>query len=216
VIVVVGSPLGRLDDGGAVLAAGSAARIALAAAAAGRAVQLVGRIGDDPVADGVLFDLAGRGVGHVAMLRDAASATPLDIAAVPDPGDVDDASEAGSVGEPRGLALDLPDVDLGLRYLTTFEVVVCVQPATPGLAAVVGEAASWAGARLVLVVEAGATAADGLAPDAIVFEAPASDPDGAFATLVGSFAAALDDGVEPGGALRASIEAEGWTRSGDD
>jgi len=48
VIVVIGSPVGRSDDG-VVVAAGMASRIALAAAAAARTVQLVGKIGDDPL-----------------------------------------------------------------------------------------------------------------------------------------------------------------------
>ena len=44
----------------------------------------------------------------------------------------------------------------------------------------------------------GSAVPDGLPADAVVFEAPDDDPDGVFADLVGSFAAALDDGVEPG------------------
>ena len=49
-----------------------------------------------------------------------------------------------------------------------------------------------------------------------MFEAPDADPDGVFADLVGSFAAALDDGVEPGEAFRASVESDGWTGVADD
>ena len=45
----------------------------------------------------------------------------------------------------------------------------------------------------------------------IVFEAPADDPDGDFAALVGRFAAALDDGVDAGDAFRSSLAEEGWT-----
>jgi hypothetical protein len=52
--------------------------------------------------------------------------------------------------------------------------------------------------------------------DAIVFEAPASDPDGTFASFVGSFAAALDDGEDPGKAFRSTIEADGWAVSAGD
>ena len=215
-IVVIGSPLGRLDDRGAVVAAGSAARIALAAASAGRTVQLVGRIGDDPIADGILLDLTRGGVGHVAILRDAACATPLEAPAGPEVGDDAGAADVVEQDVAGGLALEPADVDLGLRYLTAFEVVVSADPSQTGLTEVVAEAALWAGARLVLVVEPGAPVADPLPPDVIVFEAPASDPDGAFATLVGSFLAALDDGTEPEDALRASIAAEGWTRSDDD
>jgi len=61
------------------------------------------------------------------------------------------------------------------------------------------------------VVGAGEPVPDGLPPDAIVFEAPDADPDGVFATLVGTFVAALDDGTEPGEAFRASVASDGWT-----
>ena len=87
-IVVIGSPIGRLDDG-VVVASGMASRVALAAAGAGRTVQLVGKTGDDPTADGVVLDLAAGGVGHVALLRDAGRATPLE----PMPAGDDDAAD---------------------------------------------------------------------------------------------------------------------------
>ena len=53
----------------------------------------------------------------------------------------------------------------------------------------------------------------GLPPDAIVFEAPAEDPDGDFAALVGRFAAALDDGTDAADAFRSSLAEEGWTEA---
>jgi len=65
----------------------------------------------------------------------------------------------------------------------------------------------------VLVVGAGADLPDDLPADAIVFEAPADDRDGVFATLVGTFAAALDDGADTAEAFRSSIVAEGWTEA---
>ena len=67
-IVVIGTPIGRLHDD-VVVAGGTASRVALAAAGLGRTVQLVGKTGDDPTADGVVLDLARGGVGHVALLR---------------------------------------------------------------------------------------------------------------------------------------------------
>ena len=76
-IVVIGTPIGRLRDD-VVVAGGTASRVALAAAGLGRTVQLVGKTGDDPTADGVVLDLARGGVGHVALLRDSARATPLE------------------------------------------------------------------------------------------------------------------------------------------
>jgi sugar/nucleoside kinase (ribokinase family) len=214
-IVVVGSPIGRSDDG-VVVAAGMASRVALAAAAAGRSVQLVGRIGDDPTADGVVLDLARGGVGHVALLRDPAGATPLELAPEDDqPVDIeapDSGARAAIVASPPpGFALESADVDLGLRYLTDFAVVVLAEPVGSDTVAIVAEAARWATARMILVVPAGAQLPDGLPPDAVAFEAPDTDPDGVFAALVGQFAADLDGGVEPGEAFRSTIASHGWT-----
>ena len=195
VIVVIGSPIGRLDDD--VLAAGgTASRVALAAARLGRTVQLVGKTGDDPTADGVVLDLARGGVGHVALLRDPARATPLETVA-PDAIDEDAADgRPGSPGDaaararPAGPALEAADVELGLRYLTDFAVVVLAEPAEPQtIVAVVADAARWGEARMILVVGAGETVPDGLPGEVTVFESPTSDPDGAFADLVGTFAA---------------------------
>ena len=51
--------------------------------------------------------------------------------------------------------------------------------------------------------------------DATVVQAPESDPDGVFATLIGTFAAALDGGAEPDAAFRSSVAADGWTAAVD-
>jgi hypothetical protein len=215
VIVVIGSPIGWLREG-AVVPTGTPARAALAAAAAGRQVQLVGRTGDDPTADALLLSLANGGVGHVALLRDPARRTPL----VPEPSSEDagpaipeDDPSVPAPEPPSISSLDAGDVDLGLRYLTNFTVVVLAEPADPGVARVVADAASWNGARLVVVVGAGAEPPAELPPDAIVFEAPIDDPDGDFAALVGRFAAALDDGADAGVAFRSSLAEEGWTEA---
>jgi hypothetical protein len=221
VIVVIGSPTGRSDDG-AVVAAGMAAGIAIAAAAAGRTVQLVGKIGDDPVADGVLLDLARHRVGHAALLRDPTRSTPLetidadatDAAETIDP--VADDEAGGPDPEPvRAPALEAADVDLGLRYLTDFAVVVVADPADAATAAIVGGAASWAEARMIVVVRGG-NVPDGLPADVVVLDAPDADPDGAFAGLVGGLAASLDGGVELGTAFGAALAAAGWAGSPDD
>ncbi|MFL5682620.1 MAG: hypothetical protein ACJ77O_05720 [Chloroflexota bacterium] len=204
-IVVIGSPIGRLSDG-VISAAGMSSRVALAAARTGAAVQVVGRTGDDETADGVVLDLARGGVGHVALLRDGSRPTPLER-----PDEPDLAEEDGSAAVTEGPAIDAVDVDLGLRYLTAFEVVVVAEPAPPDLIAVVADAARWSTARMVLVVAAGSAVPEHLPADSVVFEAPDADPDGVFAELVGSFAAALADGVEPGEAFRASVESDGWT-----
>jgi sugar/nucleoside kinase (ribokinase family) len=205
VIVVVGSPIGRVSDG-AIAAAGMSSRVALAAARAGAAVQVVGKTGDDETADGVVLDLVRGGVGHVALLRDGSRPTPLEAA-----DDVDTAAETAPADPVDGLAIDAADVDLGLRYLTAFEVVVIAEPAPPDLVTVVADAARWSEARMVLVLASGSSVPDHLPVDVVVFEAPDADPDGVFADLVGSFAAALSDGVEPGEAFRASVDSDGWT-----
>ena len=221
-IVVIGSPVGRSDDG-VVVAAGMASRVALVAAAAGRTVQLVGKTGDDPTADSVVLDLARGGVGHAALLRDPARATPIEVAPGDDepvdieaPGDGAVADGDAAAAQTPGPALESADVDLGLRYLTDFAVIVLAEPVQPETVAIVAEAARWAGARMILVVPAGAPVSDGLPSDVVAFEAPAADPDGAFAALVGQFAADLDQGVDPGEAFRTSVATDGWTVATDD
>lgn len=218
-IVVVGSPIGRLDDG-VVAAGGMASHVALAAASSGRTVQLVGKTGDDPTADEVVLDLARGGVGHVALLRDAGRTTPLDAVHAGD-------DAADPVAEPTGgnrdqpdrdvrPALDAADVDLGLRYLTEFTVVVMAEPVGPEVVAIVADAARWGEARMILVIGAGEPVPDDLPGDVIVLEAPDADPDGAFASMVGALAARLDAGTEPGEAFRDSIDVDGWTVASDD
>ena len=217
-IVVIGTPIGRLHDD-VVVAGGTASRVALAAARLGRTVQLVGKTGDDTTADGVLLDLARGGVGHVALLRDSARSTPLEatpLDPVDGPGSDEEPASTSetALSTPPGPALDAADVDLGLRYLTDFAVVVVAEPADPATIAVVADATRWAEARMVLVVPDGHTVPDGLPGDVVVFESPATDPDGAFADLVGTFAASLDEGTEPGVAFRSSIASDGWTQAG--
>jgi hypothetical protein len=168
-----------------------------------------------------VLDLTRGGVGHVALLRDPARATPLETP--PETDDEREATDPSSAAErgdqvttADGPSLDPADVDLGLRYLTDFAVVVLAEPAAPEVVGIAAEAARWGGARLILVVVPGDAVPDGLPADVIVFEAPAADPDGVFAALVGRFAAALDDGADPGEAFRASLASDGWTGAADD
>lgn len=213
-IVIIGSPVGRLEDR-EILAAGTPSRVALAAASAGKDVQLLGRTGDDLTADGLLLDLTRGGVGHVAMLRDPARVTPLEpaIAADDDPARTIEASTQPAFDTPARPILDAPDVDLGLRYLADYTVIVLAEPAEPGVVRVVVEASLRNAAQLLVVVERASSVSADLPPDAIVFEAPADDPDGDFAALVGRFAAALEDGTDAADAFRTSVAAHGWTAS---
>jgi len=214
VIVVVGSPVGRIVNGRITLA-GMAGETARAAAAAGAEVQLVGRVGDDPAADALLLELAAEGIGHVAVLRDPARPTPVEVEVEADADGTDDPGPLDSGTEPTvpqadPIELDPGDVDLGLRYLTEFVVLVIEPPASPDVLRVAIDGARWANAALILVVD-GETPPDvGSAPDTIVLEAPVDDPDGAFATVVGRLAAALDAGADPATAFRDVVTTSGW------
>lgn len=219
-IVVIGSA--RLHPGSVDRppeAAGLAAGIALAASGSGRQVQLVGRVGEDPAGEALLLSLSRAGIGHVATLRDAVHPTALvpaseevDPDLLAEPTDAPDAAWS-SLGPPGSATLDGGDLELALRYLDGFSVVVVAEPLEPSSLEIVAEAAAYAGATLVVLVPDGA--APRTVPDgAIILEAPGSDPDGVFARTVGGYAAALDNGADPAGALEAVTAAEGWQRAG--
>lgn len=210
-IVVIGQPILRAAALGGGLD-GIPARAAATAAAAGREVQLVGQVGDDPDGDALVLALAQAGIGHVAVRREPARRTPVLIA---EPAD-DDESEAPAPTivppdrEDRP-ALDPADVDLALRYLTDFGVVVVAEPLPPAVVDVAAAAAAYAGAQLVVAVAPGS---DG--PSfATVVEAPATDPEGAFATFLGTLAADLDGGTLPAGGVATAAAGLGWTRPED-
>jgi len=158
---------------------GPAAAIAASSAAKGAAVELVGKIRDDGSGDEVVLFLGRAGVGHAAILRDAGAIT-----------------------------LDAGDVELALRYLTDFRVIVIAEPIDPDAARVVADAASYAGAHLIWAVGKGS--APPRSSDALtVLDAPKEDG-GAFATLVGSYAAALDAGLPAERAFREAVRDSGW------
>ncbi len=189
-IVVIGQPNASSTSPGGV-AGGATAAIALAAAAAGSSVQLVGRVPDSPGGDALLLSLAAGGVGHVATLRQP-------------PGGSDP-------------VLQPADLELALRYLAEFGVVVVADGRDAGLLKVAVEAAAWTGAALIVVVPAGSPEPPDPPPGATILVAPAADPDGAFAAVVGRFAAALDRGEAAGPAFRASMGASGaWTAAPTD
>lgn len=226
-IVVVGQPVLR-NLGDRVVAAGSAARIATAAAAGGSSVQLVGKVGEDPDGDVLVLALAAAGVGHVALLRDPSRRTPRLVSSAREVGETGETEEAGEGafdealdGEPEPArieptdaadrpALDPGDIDLGLRYLTEFSVLVVAVPVDDAVASIVSAAAGWASAALIVLVDEGATPTTGLPPDAIVLQAPPPDPDGPFDILVGDLAASIDRGVPAGDAFRDLLVAAGW------
>jgi sugar/nucleoside kinase (ribokinase family) len=211
VIVVIGQPILRAAAIGGGLS-GIPARAAAAAAAAGRAVQLVGQVGEDPDGDALVLALAQAGIGHVAVRREPARRTPVVIA---EPADEDESEMPAPTILPPDpadrLALDPADVDLALRYLTDYRVVVVAEPLPPAVVDVAAAAAAYAGAQLVVAVAPGG---DG-PPLATVVEAPATDPEGVFATFLGTLAADLDAGTLPPGGLAAAATSLGWARPQD-
>ena len=137
-IVVIGSPIGWLRDEerrpGRYAGARGPRR-----GRGGRAVQLVGRTATTRRPTALLLGLARGGVGHVALLRDPARATPL----VPEPAMAttqpampdDEAPARAARARRRQPTLDAGDVDLGLRYLTDYAVVVLAEPVDPDVVA---------------------------------------------------------------------------------
>ncbi len=216
-IVVVGSVSYRpAVPGQADAAEGRAAAIARAAVSAGAGVQLVARIGDDPPGDALLLALARDGIGHAAILRDAGMRTSVTAPRAAIDEDVQVGEEIDGAGTPAAsgpstapAVLRPGDLELGLRYLTDFRVLVSADPLDAGASDVAANAAAFAGAQLVAVIIAGgavAAAFDG----ATVLEAPASDPDGDFARFVGAYAAALDRGEAAADAFGRTAAAAGW------
>ena len=220
------------------VAGGPTAVIARACAAAGAAVQIAGKIGDDEAGNKVLLSLSRDGIGHVALLRDAGLATlvvpALDVA---DPdleapsvdaawaletddelaeadtktlGDVEGPAESPSP-DPRSRpsALAPEDLDLALRYLVTFAVLVVAEPVVTETLAVAAEAASFSGAHLV--VAARTADVPPLSGEAVtVLEPPPADPDGDFAALVARYAVALDAGQPSAAAFRGALGGSVW------
>ena len=236
-IVVVGSPIAQ-PAGAGIDAAGLSAAIARSAAAAGAAVQIVGRIGEDAAGDQVLLALATAGVGHVAILREPGRPTPTAAprtagsaspdgpslaealvreAAVEDDGTggTDDEGDGEGVEpEPAGLSVDAADLELALRYVPDYRVVIVAADLDPPALDAVAAAAGWSGAHLVTLLAEGASTA--AVPDAAtVLQRPLHDPDGAFAAMVAGYAVALDQGSEPAAAFAAAQRAGGWAAVAD-
>ena len=217
-IVVVGGLAWR--DGVPPGPGGRACEVALAAASAGAAVEVVGRAGDDPAGDALMLALASAGIGHVAVLRDVAATPVLSPLAVPEDEAAEDidAAVAGETTEAdpdphpesrTGPRLDAGDVSLALRYLSAFGVLVVTDDVPEAAVPVAIEAAGFAGARLVLLVAGDPDPVPSvLPPDATVLRVPDAD-DGSFARMVGAYAAGLDQGVDPAQAFRSAVATVG-------
>ena len=158
-IVVIGQPVLTRVEGNPV-ATGSAARIALTAADRGAAVQLIGKVGDDPDGEALVLALAQGHVGHVAVLRDPAHRTPVQHrrrrlhrrgAHRNGRGPRAGGRKAGRQGADRP-GLDAGDVELGLRYLTEFRVVVVADDLDETALRMAADAAGWNNGTLLAVV----------------------------------------------------------------
>ena len=103
-------------------------------------------------------------------------------------------------------ALDAADLDLALHYLPDIRAIVLVAPHASLVPPAAAES-GWSGAGLVIVATKGAAPETSAAPQAIVLEPPASDPDGTFAGLVADLAARLDAGQDPATAWRSTATA---------
>lgn len=191
-IVVLGRP-GLTVDGQLARAAG---RIAAAAAAAGARVELVGSVGDDADGEQVALALGVAGIGHAALLRDPGGVTPRL--------DADGVETAAPL--PR---LDAGDIDLGLRYLPECQVLVVAETLDQAAMTTVIDAVAYHSAALVVLTPASAEAPPGLPETATVLELPEHD-EGAFADLVGRYAAGLAGGRGATDAWREAIEQTGW------
>jgi len=229
VIVVIGSPSYEPPEGVAADGVGGlGAAIARAAADEGAVVQFVGKVGDDAAGDALVLALARDGIGHVAILRDASRPTPIVIAPLPGEQVEEPATEVGALIsdadetlEVESASVTLPveidarprleaaDLELALRYLTEFAVIVAADALDQESAEVVGAAAAYVGAHVVAVVPPGERPAQALI-GATVLEGPAADPDGAFARVVADYAAALDAGSPPGDAFHQVVARDGW------
>ncbi len=208
-IVVVGSLAWR--DAPEPSPAGRAPEIAVAAAARGAHVEVVGRVGDDRVGDALVIALNGAGVGHAAVLRDPVHGTPVlappSADEDPDPFSDDVPGPVPSAGGPR---LEPADVSLRLSYLTSFAVLVVADDVPAAALPACVDGAQFAGAHLVLLVPPGRRPPGTLPVDATVLAAPDVADDGAFAALVGAYAAAVDAGEPPAAAFRAAAAGVGW------
>ena len=233
-IVVIGLPAYAGATGGEGSAGGLAVDVAAAATARGGAVELVGKVGDDGAGDAVVLALGRLGIGHAALLRDPARSTPV-LSAVATSAEIDaepgadllvaavagaDAPSGEGDDGPRvevrllpadpaaRPALEAGDISLALRYLTETRVVVVAEPLAEAAVAAAVEGASFAGARLVVLVQPGATP-PALPPEATLLESPAAD-DGSFGRVVGAFAAGLDAGAAPAAAFGEAVRSSGW------
>jgi hypothetical protein len=237
-IVVVGLPAYVDEAGGGVSAGGLAVEVAAEARRRGAVVELAGKVGSDGAGDAVVVALGRLGIGHAALLRDPARPTPLLVSDREAAGTADLAEMAGMDSESAVShllpedpnlrpALEAGDVEMALRYLAGPSVVVVADLLSSAALAAAVDGAAFSTAKLVLATARQApgsqpTSAASEMPElaempelpegATVLEMPPDD-DGAFARLLGAYAASLDAGTDPAKAFRDGVLASGWEPS---
>jgi sugar/nucleoside kinase (ribokinase family) len=212
VIVVIGSPAWR--DANPPGPAGLACGIAVAAAARGTAVELVGRVGDDQDGDALVIALAHAGVGHAAVLRDPVRRTPRLAVPLEPEAIADEPAPPGAAGTMTAPRLEPADVSLALSYLTAFAVLVITDEVPADVLPAALDGAGFAGAHVVMLLAPGTRPPDGLGAVSTVLAVPGEGDEGAFATVVGVYAEGLAAGLEPATAFRAAIG--DWQPTPDD
>jgi sugar/nucleoside kinase (ribokinase family) len=174
-----------------------AASIAVEAVRSGSRVELVGKVGDDPAGDAVMIALNRLGIGHVAILRDAAHPTATAVDAGPTElelgQDPDAATDTTTEAMSEPPAVDAADVGLALRYLPELAVIVAVHQPVDVLREATA-ASHWAETTLIVVVPSNATAPDFLADGVLVVAAEAA-AESATGAAIGRYAAAIDQGT---------------------
>ena len=193
-ILVIGRP--ALGERGGLQ--GNAALLAVSAARAGAQVELVGSVGDDDEGDAVAVELARAGIGHAALLRDPAGATPRGSRPAPGPA-------------PR---LDASDVELGLHYLADCRVLVLAEWLGEEALEVGRAAAAYHSAELIVLLDSQTPEPQNLPARATLLRVP---PEGgaAFADVVGRYAAALAAGQPAAPAWAAALAGTGWSETGE-
>jgi hypothetical protein len=132
----------------------------------------------------------------------------------PDVGGRNVAGETASTVPSDGLSVDAADLELALRYVQDYRVLVVAADLDPAALAAAIEAAGWSGAHLVVLQPDGSPAA--ITPEsATVLLRPADDPDGVFASMVAGYAVGLDRGQEPAAAFASAQSAGGWAAVAD-
>jgi hypothetical protein len=106
--------------------------------------------------------------------------------------------------------LDAADLELALRYVPDYHVLVVAHPLSAQALRTVDDAASYGGAHLVLIT-ADPAAGEGLATRWATVLAVPDDDDGAFSRVVASYAVRLDLGAAPADAFREAVGQAGWS-----